>query len=155
MRPIFYPKNVSLAFPDGFQPVHLKCYRTARKVQQLNGMPVIAGIAFLDKHDKLFPWPHMVNAIGSTLADGLIDASPTVSEPNLGFAPVFLNETVAWNAITAAYAELPVEMATSPSWGDPNADKLTRLFLETLRRRASVARQVSVAAAIPDSLPEL
>lgn len=153
-RPILYPRPVQIEFPDGYQPVHLKCYRTARKVQKLLGHPVVAGITFLDRQNKLLPWPHMVNAVGPRLADGLIDASPQPDQANLGFAPIFVHETEMWNEVSMAYSGHPDPAAPEGSWGDANADKLSQEFLSPLRHKASVAWVYSTSMAVPDHIPE-
>jgi hypothetical protein len=151
-RPLFFPRPVSPVFPDGFKPRHLDCYGTARKVHEVKGYPVIAGLAFLDKDGKLYPWPHMVNAVGPTLADGLVDASPVPDQRNLGFVPVKLTETKAWNAITAAYMQMP-GMGSGSRWQDANADKLTQEYLPWLRGQADFAQLAPPSIEIPASMP--
>lgn len=152
-RPLFYPTVVLLKFPDGYVPVHKKCYRTACKVSNWKGYSIVAGIRFLEKAGKLYPWPHMVNAVSSTICDGLIDASPAVNEPDLGFVPIRSNETSAWNEITKAYDKL-FQHVDSPEWNDPFADTLTARHLVSLRNKADCARWQSASIAVPIGIPE-
>lgn len=153
-RPILYPRAIALTFESGFVPEHLRCYETAREVHRMTGWPVIAGIALLDKGGKLFPWPHMVNLQGATLHDFLVDASPPQMERNLGFVPIRLDETEAWNQITFAYDRFS-ETGDAPRWGDANADALTDEFLSPLTARADVMQWHSESIEIPATMPAL
>ncbi|MBK8631109.1 MAG: hypothetical protein IPN84_13200 [Sphingomonadales bacterium] len=114
----------------------------------------MAGIAFLDKAGKLYPWPHMVNLQGQSLTDILVDASPGTIEPNLGFLPIRLNETEAWNKITVAYTNL-LGASLCPRWGDEHADALSDEFLESLRAKAATLRWPLDCLEIPATLPSL
>ncbi|HEX8512127.1 MAG TPA: hypothetical protein VF688_03380 [Allosphingosinicella sp.] len=154
-RPIFYPTRFTGTFPDGFRPTHLKCYATTKKVYEHFGYPIIAGIALLDKDDKLYPWPHMVNATGSHLKAGLVDASPVPDQPNLGFVPIRVNETLAWNEITTAYLSASRAAQFGPRWGCNWADDLTDRFFDILRSRAASASWSASAVAVPPTIPEI
>jgi hypothetical protein len=154
-RPVLYPRHISLEFPNGYEPKHLRCYDTARQVHSLTGWPVVAGIAFLDKSGKLFPWPHMVNLQGNKLTDLLVDASPTTVERNLGFVPIRLNETEAWNQITKAYQKFGAEAALGDRWGDPNADALTDEYYGPLVAREDAMGWELPVFEIPPSMPSL
>jgi len=154
-RPTLYPMRFTGTFPDGFRPTHLKCYATTKKVHEHFGHPIIAGIALLDKLGKLYPWPHMVNAIGAQLKDGLVDASPVPDQPNLGFVPIQVTETSAWNEITAAYLSASPAAQLGPRWGCSYADDLTDKYFDILRSRAAAASWNAGAIAVPPTIPEI
>jgi hypothetical protein len=116
---------------------------------------VVAGIRFLDKVGKLFPWPHMVNGVGTSIADGLVDASPVPDQRDLGFVPIRVTETSAWNEITAAYQAVPELVANGPSWGCPNADDLTARYYSRLLIQADCANWETAEIAVPPSIPKV
>jgi hypothetical protein len=154
-RPIVHPRPFNAPFPNGYQPIHLKCYRTAQNVEECFGYPIVAGIRFLDKIGKLFPWPHMVNATGPRLIDGLVDASPIPDQPDLGFVPIKLNETELWNQIVAAYAAASSEAANGQSWNCPRADDLTERFFTKMSDKANCLQWQVAAVAVPSCTPEI
>ena len=153
-RPVLYPARYSGTLPAGFKPGHLDCYGTSRAVYAHAGLTVIAGITMLEKSAKLFPWPHMVNALGERLVDGLVDASPSPDQRNLGFIPIHVTETNAWNAITAAYQSASQACANGPSWGCANADDLTVRYLRRLQNQADCAHWIAQEVAVPNSIPK-
>lgn len=154
-RPIYFPERFSKPLPAEFVPQHLDCYGTARTIHANFGYPVIAGIRFLDKAGKLFPWPHMVNALGPRIADGLVDASPIPDQTDLGFIPIKVTETSAWNEITAAYHTATPAAATGSSWGCQYADDLSHRYLAILYSQAECRNWDTETVAVPASIPKV
>lgn len=128
---IFHP---ALAQKHGYEAEFRQCHITAEVIKNAHGWPMIMGLSFLDKHNKLLVWPHVVNES----APGFwLDFSPAPKERVLGFAP-FNWDAERFNSINADYDSLAAN-GLLPSYGDPLADKLTADFLEPLRNLLPVA----------------
>lgn len=134
------PVPLKLAFADNFVPVHLKCHLTAMQVAIETGFEPVIGIAFIDLHEKLYPWPHVVNR----RADGvLVDASPPIPDPVLGFIETGWTAISQWRRIITVYNALAGQ-AHAARWGDAIADRLTDDFLPGLRAGSVVRQRVAV-----------
>lgn len=101
---------------------------------ELGWVPVV-GVEFLDLNGKLYPWPHMVNRSPR----GLVDFSPPVDQPRLGFFETGWSEFHEWRMIIADYNEMQAA-GSLPSWGDPLADELTDEFMPALAAAALAFR---------------
>jgi hypothetical protein len=124
-----YPIKTFDLFPSGFVPQHLKCHITASQVAVEFGFIPVVGITFLDKSNMLYPWPHIVN---SRHGQDLVDFSPALNEPDLGFIVMGWGEWEMWRKITLAYIQISTA-AFNGRWNNKFADSLTDEFLIKLR----------------------